>query len=142
MTRGQIFAAQLELWLGTPFQWQGRTRGLRADCKGLHAGAAAELGWPEAESLHALAADYGDPVDSRRLKAGMADLFDPVSERQTGDLLLINVRGAACHIACAHPKDRAPTRTIEALHVGPKQVCWFRRAEAEIDSIWRWRELD
>jgi cell wall-associated NlpC family hydrolase len=141
MDRGQEFAAQCEQWIGTPFRWQGRVRGLGADCKGLLAGAALELGFPEADSLEALAADYGDPVDTRRLKAGVARLFDRVADRAPGDLLLILVRGAPCHMAVAAPTERQPLRTIEALHLGPKIVTPFRRSPAELDSVWRWKAL-
>ncbi len=138
--RGAIFRAQVELWIGTPFRWQGRTRGIGADCKGLLAGAARGLNWPEGESLEALAGDYGDPIDVRRLRLGLSRLFDRAMDRHEGDVLLVKVHGTPCHLAVAAPKERVALRTIEALHEGVQIVTPFRRVPAEVDSIWRWRE--
>lgn len=143
MLIGDAIAAEAETWIDTPFHWQGRIKGKGCDCKGLVAGVAAACGRPEAESVEALAGDYNDrkPVDAKRLKAGLARLFDQVAvdQRQAGDVLLIRLGSKAQHLAIAAPKEGRPTRVIETLNVGPMKVRPFRRTDAEIDSVWRWR---
>lgn len=136
---GHAIAAEAEQWIDTPFRWQGRIKGRGVDCKGLIAGVAAACGRPEAGSVEALAGDYGKAVDARRLKAGLARLFDRVTERRPGDVLLVRLGQKAQHLVIAAPRPNQPTRVIEAMNVGPKKVRPFRRSEAEIDSIWRWK---
>lgn len=143
MTNGERIAAEAEAWIDTPFRWQARVKGRGCDCKGLIAGVAAACGRPEADSVEALAGDYSDsrPVDVRRLKEGLARLFDqvPTADREAGDVLLIRYRGRAQHLAIAAPREGRSSRVIEAL-VDLGKVRPFRRADAEIDSVWRWRE--
>lgn len=141
-TTGAAMAEQAELWVDTPFVWQGAVRGKGADCKGLIAGIAAERGRPEAESLEALAADYSTAVDPRRLRAGLARLFDRVGDRRAGDVLLLRLRGKAQHLAIAAPRPGNPDRIIEAMPSGPGRVRPGRAGASRVDSIWRWRELD
>lgn len=141
MTRGTLFADHAESWIDVPFMSPGCVRA-GADCKGWIAGAARELGFPEGDSIHALAADYGVTIPVTRLRAGLAELFDRVRDRQPGDILLLVVGGKAQHLAVHAPREGKPTRVIEAMHVGPQKVRPFRRADSEVDSIWRWREAD
>lgn len=138
---GQQIAAEAETWIGTPFHWQGRVKGAGVDCKGLLAGVAAACGRSEADSLEALAGDYGDskPVPVARLKEGLARLFDRAWERQPGDVLLCFVHGKAQHLAIAAPIEGQLSRTIQAMQVGPQQVLAIRVPQGSVDSIWRWR---
>lgn len=135
---GKQVAEKAEEWVGVPFHWQGTVRA-GCDCKGLIAGVARELGRPEADSVEALAGDYGGKVDVRRLKAGLARLFDQVSERQPGDVLLLRMGGAAQHLAIYAPTETNPDRIIEAMPTGPAQVRPSRARPVRIDSVWRWR---
>lgn len=135
---GHLIAANAETWVDVPVVEQGRVRA-GVDCKGLVAGVALECGRPEAKSLEALAADYGAVIPAARLKAGLARLFDRVTDRLPGDVLLVRVHGKAQHLAICAPMPGHASRVIEALSVGPKRVRPFRRADHEIDSIWRWR---
>lgn len=140
---GEAIQCAAETWVDTPFVGLGRVKGRGCDCKGLLAGVAADCGRPEAVSLEALATDYSlvdRPVNERRLRAGLARLFDqvPKAERRAGDVLLVVVHGRAQHLAIVAPKPGAASRVIEAqLDVG--RVRPFRRSDAEIDSVWRWR---
>lgn len=135
---GDEIAACAETWVGVPFVWQGRVRA-GVDCKGLIAGIARECGRPEGVSLYAVAGDYAYNINAARLKAGLADLFDRVYQRHPGDILLIRLGGKAQHLAICAPLPGKPSRVIETLSVGPMKVRPFRRSDAEIDSIWRWR---
>ena len=135
---GAQVAAQAEQWIDTPFRWQGAVRA-GCDCKGLIAGLARELGRPEADSVEALAGDYGGKVDGRRLKAGLARLFDRVDERQPGDVLLLRMGGMAQHLAIYAPTPVNLDRIIEAMPSGPGKVRPARAKPVRIDSIWRWR---
>lgn len=136
---GAQVAALAEEWLDVPFRWQGTVRA-GCDCKGLIAGIARELDRPEADSVEALAGDYGGKVDVRRLKAGLARLFDQAQDRQPGDVLLLRLGGMAQHLAIYTPTEANPDRIIEAMPTGPKRVRPGRAGEGRIDSIWRWRE--
>lgn len=136
---GLTVAAKAEEWIGSPFRWQGTQR-CGCDCKGLVAGIARELGRPEADSLEALAGDYGGKVPVQRLKAGLARLFDQVPERHPGDLLLVKIDGAAQHLAICAPLPAKPSRVIEAMCRGPMKVRPSRWPDSAVDSIWRWRD--
>lgn len=157
---GEMIAAQAETWIGVPFVWQGRVRA-GCDCKGLVAGVFAELDRPEAQSIAALAGDYGDRVPTDRLRAGLAELFDEVNERQPvlrpfdrlrvsgaqddraadgrmpGDILLCVLKGAAQHLALAAPTELRPDRAIEAMPSGPGCVRPALWPAHRVDSIWR-----
>lgn len=137
---GESVSAVAETWIDVPFDWQGRVRA-GCDCKGLVAGVAKELGRPEAESLEALAGDYGGKVNPARLRAGLARLFDRVSDRQAGDVLLLRLGGAAQHLAIAAPTEGNPERVIEAMPSGPGKVRPGRASPGRVDSIWRWKEV-
>ena len=137
---GAMIAAEAETWIGTPFMWQARCKGAGADCKGLIAGVARACGRAEADSLEALAGDYGAKVPVLRLKAGLAALFDRAEQIEAGYVLLLIVGGAPQHLAIAAPTDAQPSRTIQALHCGPRQTVAIRQPRATVHSIWRWRE--
>lgn len=133
-------AAKAEEWIDVPFRWQGSVRA-GCDCKGLVAGIARELGRPEADSVEALAGNYGEVVPVGELKAGLARLFDRASEPQPGDVLLIRVSGKPQHLAIFAPKGPSGgLRVIEAMCRGPMRVRPYRRSLGEIDSVWRWRD--
>lgn len=146
---GNAIAAEAETWVDTPFVDTGQIKGVGADCKGLLAGVAAACGRPEAASVEALAADYNlqNPVNERRLRSGLVRLFDRVphsseapADRRPGDVLLVKCRGRAQHLAIATPLPGRPLRVIEA-QLDVMKVRPFRRSDAEIDSVWRWRDL-
>lgn len=138
---GQAIAAEAESWVGTPFIWQGRVKGVGCDCKGLLAGVAKACGRPEANSIEATCGDYGEVVPLVRLRWGLHLLFDRVTTPAPGDVLLIRTSGKPQHLAIFAP--RGPSgglRVIEAMHRGVMQVRPFRRRLDEVDSIWRWRD--
>lgn len=137
---GRRIAAEAETWIGTPFLWQARVKGVGVDCKGLVAGVATACGRPEGNSIYALAGDYADRVPVQRLIAGLTELFDHVGEIQTGDVLLLKVAGKPQHLAIAAPKEGRATRAVQAYHTGPRQVVAIGTPKAMIHSIWRWRD--
>ena len=132
---GEAIAAQAEQWIDVLFVPQGRVRA-GCDCKGYIAGVLGELGRPEADSLEALAGDYG-AVDPARLRAGLVRLFDQVEERLAGDILLCKFKGVAQHLAIAAPTELRPDRAIEAMPSGPGRVRPALWPDHRIDSIWR-----
>lgn len=142
---GDAIAAEALTWVGTPFRWQGRIKGVGCDCKGLVAGVAAACGRPEAASVEALCGDYGARVDARRLKSGLAHLFDPVAfgpvaaAPRAGDVALIRVDGVPQHLAICVPLPGKPFRVVEASCRGVRRVILFRRPPEQVDSLWRWR---
>lgn len=141
LSLGEQVAAQAELWIDVPFRWQGTVRA-GCDCKGLVAGVARELCRPEADSLEALAGDYGGKVPTGRLRAGLERLFDRVApaDRRAGDVLLCWIGGAAQHLAIFCPREGKPNRAIEAMPHAPGRVRPSQWPLHRIDSVWRWRE--
>lgn len=137
---GAQVAAQAEQWIDTPFHWQASVKGVGCDCKGLLAGVARELGLPEGQSVEAMAGDYREGGYQRRLIAGLSRLFDKVSDRQAGDVLLVNIHRKPVHLAIAAPLADDPHRAIEALPVGAFRVRPVTILPHRVHSIWRWRD--
>lgn len=135
-----MIAAEAETWVGTPFHWQGRAKGIGCDCKGLVAGVARECGRPEADSVEALAGDYTALVDERRLRAGLEALFDRVKAWQPGDIMLLRIGGKAQHLAIVGTSGK---HIVHCYSGGPDRVVIApigTATQARIDSIWRWRD--
>jgi cell wall-associated NlpC family hydrolase len=135
--QGDSIAAEAREWIGTPFVWQGRVKGVGVDCKGLVAGVAKACGRPEGESLEALAGDYDEPVDVRRLREGLARLFDLVADVRPGDVLLLTVRGRPQHLGIALDE----RRMVHCYATGPRQVIPAAIGKGRLVSVWRWRDV-
>lgn len=114
--------AEAQQWIGTPFRWQGRIKGVGCDCKGLLAGVAAACGRSEAGSVEALAGDYREGrFAPARLRAGLDRLFEPVAVPVLGGPILLIMAGAAQHLAIAGPV--APDgRVLRMIHAWPGGV--------------------
>ena len=143
MSRGDKFFAELETWLGTPFHPYASTKGAGADCKGLMAGAARELGFPEADSLYGLSLDYSlgrkDGIPADLLVEGMGKLFRRVKKMKKGDLLLCLHDGRPGHLACFDGSDAAIHAQISSkAHVKlTKLRALFHYYP--LHSVWRWK---
>lgn len=153
--RGELVALEALTWVGTPFHEQQAVKGAGCDCKGLIWGVARELGFPEADSVHACFTAYdvakrgGIPV--ARLVEGLADLFDRVprgSPLELGDLLLLRagIPAVAQHLAIV-------ATSSSAVHASgnsnsgkeSKRIVRETSLRALLDyfplaSAWRWRE--
>jgi NlpC/P60 family putative phage cell wall peptidase len=81
--------AEARSWIGTPFHWQASLKGVGCDCKGLIVGVARELGLPEAASLYAAIADYGDVVPVPTLLRGLSETLVRVPEPAPGGIVLM-----------------------------------------------------
>ena len=85
----------------------------------------------------------GDAQAARKASEDAVERFLKVADaadRRAGDVLLVKCRGRAQHLAIAAPRPGKPSRVIEA-QLDVMKVRPFRRADAEIDSCWRWRDL-
>lgn len=144
-TRGELFLAELETWLGTPFVPKQASKGHGCDCKGAIYGVARDLGFPEAESFYAQSLDYDltrrNGVPGKTFREGMAALFDEVDEMQPGDLLLCSWDGQPGHMA-AYAGDGM------AIHTQIMSKAHLKRTALRallfyypLDSIWRWRAV-
>lgn len=145
MIEGERIAELAKGWVGTPFDWQGRVKGIGCDCKGLVAGVAAEAGRPEAKAAEALAADYAAKVDAARLRRGLAAIFDAVSGPvQAGDVLLLKIGGVAQHLAiCTMAQNGLPWRMV---HVYPSlgkviEVPLGTAWRLQVAGVFRWKVL-
>lgn len=134
--KGEQIAGQALTWLGTPFQHQGRLKGVGVDCIGLVFGVARELAiWPAEFNFTA----YGrSPVDGV-LEREIAKRCDPVSEPEVGGLGLFRWFGEPQHIAIFLPD----TRIVHSYH-GARMVVshgidakWRKR----LVSCWRLRQI-
>jgi len=139
MLRRSDVLAEARSWARTPLRWQASVKGLGCDCKGFIWGVARELGLPEAESSYARMSNYAR-VDTRLLREGLRELFDPATDMQPADVLLLNVRGKAQHLALYMGDGRM-------MHASPGCDCVLDVPMGQvwrtaIDSIWAWRGLD
>jgi cell wall-associated NlpC family hydrolase len=144
-SEGEQIARRALGWVGTPFIWQGRAKGVGCDCKGLIAGVAAEVGRPEANSIEALSADYGAKVDVRRLQRGLETLFDAVTGPVlAGDVLLLKIGGHPQHLGiCIMAQHGLPWRMV---HVYPSlgkviDVPLGTAWRAQLAGVFRWKVL-
>lgn len=101
VTRAQVIA-EARAWLGTPYQHQGRIKGVSCDCIGLLVGVAHALELSDADFL-----DYGKRPDGRLREALEAHLI-PVqtAKAQAGDVLLFAWNAVPMHVALASENDQ------------------------------------
>lgn len=139
ITRADIIAEALS-WRGTPHVHQASAKGVGADCKGLVAGVARELGMAEGQSAYALMTGYHG-VDPRLLKQGLAEVFEPASAMRPGDVLLLKMLGKPQHLAIL-----VGERIVHTYARGPGMVITSRLAAAlrlwPLDSVWAWRGVE
>lgn len=145
MTRGDLVAAQVELWDRTPFEPAQCVRGKGVDCKMLPSGVARELGFPEAESTYALFRGYDlskkTGLPHTYLLEGMAALFDRVEDIRPGDLLLFSVRGKPSHLAIASRNEgRAWHAQIDPNPFVKEASLRALMRMFVLHSVWRWRD--
>ncbi len=103
MIAGEQIAEQALTWLDTPFQHQGRRKGVGVDCIGLVFGVARELGiWPAAFNFTAYGRSPLDGVLEREIAARCTPLASP----EVGALGLFRWFGEPQHIAIFLPDNR------------------------------------
>lgn len=145
--RGALALDTARQWLGTPVRWEASVRGVGCDCRGLLAGVARELEWPEGAAFEASVVGYARHIDDKALIDGLNRLFDPVAAPRAGDILAFRIKGRVQHLAMHAGPDRALGigRMIHAYQTEPSQVVevplvsyWARR----LAGAWRWRNLD
>ncbi len=142
--RGDQAADEALTWMLTPFEWQQSLKGVGADCKGLVAGVARELGWPEAMSVEALCGDYWK-AEPERLEAGLPRIFDPVEkwDAARGDVLFVERFKIPCHLGIiSEATDGVPLKMVHVYTTGPRCVIDGLVELPKVVSIWRWRTLD
>jgi NlpC/P60 family putative phage cell wall peptidase len=141
--RGGLALAAARGWIGTPVRWEASLKGVGTDCRGLVAGVARELGWPEGDQLEARLGGYSRRIDEAALLAGLDRLFDRVVQAQAGDVLAFRIKGKVQHLAIHAGSYRHGERMVHAYMTPPAQVVevslvsfWQRR----LAGAWRWRE--
>jgi NlpC/P60 family putative phage cell wall peptidase len=94
VTRTQ-FVAEARTWLGTPYQHQGRLKGIACDCIGLVIVTARALGLSDFDMT-----DYGRRPDGR-LRPMMEEHLElvPLDRLQPGDVLLFRWNSTPVHVA-------------------------------------------
>ena len=119
MITRQQFVSEARKWIDTPFQHQGRQRGLGVDCVGLVLCVMRDLGlnaWVDLAEYRSYAAQ---PVGNAVLEACKSRLLEkPLAMRQPGDVLVFRVPVAATHIGIVSGRG-----IIHALNSGRR----FRR---------------
>ena len=90
---------QLQSWLNTPYQHQGRLKNIGVDCSGLIIGIAKELG---------LKNKHGDPVQDMSgyarvlqtnfLRTALLAQFEPTDTPQLGDIVLFRIKRTPQHL--------------------------------------------
>lgn len=147
--RGDLFADELLTWVKTPMVWQQSVKGIGGgcDCKMLMAGAARELGFPEANSIYAMMADYSPrkPVDTKLMTEGMERLFDrlPAStDLRRGDILQVKMKGRPQHLAGV--TEAGADGKVVHVQIGPKD--WVKETRLDVFlrayplfAVYRWK---
>ena len=136
--RGEKAVAEAREWIGTPVVWEASLKGIGCDCRGLVAGVARELGWPEGSAFEAGIVGYSRRIDGEQLVAGLDRLFDRVEKPEPGDILAFRIWKTVQHLAIHNGE-----RMIHAYLGEPAQVVsvpidhhWQKR----LAGIWRWRD--
>jgi cell wall-associated NlpC family hydrolase len=99
----RAIVADARTWIGTPWQHQGRIKGLGVDCIGFVVGAAQASGLVTADQLASLPANYGRFPHAnlflRTLREHMITVPGPgVSNALIGDFVLVCVANFPWHI--------------------------------------------
>ena len=91
----EMFVQEARTWLDTPYQHQGRLKGIACDCIGLVIGTARALGLSDFEIT-----DYGRRPDGR-LRPVMETQLDiiAVADAQPADVLLFQWDSCPIHVA-------------------------------------------
>lgn len=122
VTRDQ-FVAEARTWLGTPYQHQGRLKGVAVDCIGLLVCVAQTLGLSEADMR-----DYGRRPDGRLRPLLEAHLERvPVLEADAADVVLFSFAAVPVHVGIL----TAPDHLIHAYLPNRKVV------ESRLDDAMR-----
>lgn len=106
MSRPDITAKARE-YLGTPFQHQGRLKGVALDCVGLPVCVAEDLGLKDKNGVPFLRSDYSgysaQPLDAFVFEEAKRRLIEKAegSVIEEGDLLIMKVPKVPCHAAIA-----------------------------------------
>lgn len=132
-------------WIGTPWHHQQMLKGVGADCLGLIAGVALELGIFDASPMmrDPEYRGYGKEPDPRMLDKACNEYSDRVSIRdaQLGDILGIIVPNAVYHqhfgIVSALGENGKPSRMIHSTSAQPRRVVEERIDRARWESIRR-----
>lgn len=121
-TREQ-FVAEARTWIGTPYQHQGRLKGIACDCIGLVIGTAQALGLTDYEIT-----DYGRRPDGR-LRPVMETQLEmiPLIEAQAADVVLFAWASHPLHVGILSD----PTHVIHAYLPNRRVV------ENIMDARWR-----
>lgn len=147
--RGDLVAAEVELWNRTPFEPNQSCRGAGTDCKGLLLGVARDLGFPEAQSMYGLFNDYRlnkrGKLPHELLVEGFTNLFDRAEDAiLPGDVLLLKVEAyhyRPAHIAIAsRTEGRAWHAQIEPNAFVKEATLRSLLKKCPLHSHWRWRD--
>lgn len=130
-------------WIGTPVRWEQSLKGEGCDCRGLVAGVARELGWPEGREIEARISGYArGRIDENALLAGLDRLFDRVDKPEPGDVIAIRIKHSIQHLALHAGEADGYERMVHAYMSEPALVVevpivgyWRRR----VAGYWRWR---
>lgn len=95
MTREDI-VNEARTWIGTPFQHQGRVKGVGADCVGIIIGVARDLGLSEFDTR-----DYSKYPNVPMMGSLLREHLEEIDYKdvQPGDVLWIKVKGSPQHLA-------------------------------------------
>jgi len=110
-TRQQIIE-EARSWKGTPWQHQGRLKGVAADCAGLVIGTGQACGVVVGNSW-ALSTGYGMQPDTIKMKAALDELFIRIrkDEMKAGDIPWLRAGAKAQHLGIV-AEDGAGRRTL------------------------------
>lgn len=139
--RGEMAVREAREWVGTPVRWEASLKGKGTDCRGLVAGVARELGFPEGDAFAANVAGYARLIDEAFLIASLDEIFEragPDEPLVMGDILAFRIKGKVQHIGIwtgerfIHAYMSDPAQVVEV----PLGTFWRNR----LAGAWHWRE--
>lgn len=142
MRKGLNAVKEAREWIGTPVVWEASLKGKGCDCRGLVAGVARELGWPEGSAFEASVGAYARNIDEAKLTAGLDRLLRRVRPdmMHKGDVLGFTIKGKMQHLGIfagegrmVHAYMTPPSKVVEV----PLGVYWTNR----LAGVWRWKSL-
>ena len=131
--------AEARTWLGTPWQHQGRLKGVGTDCAGVVLGVGVAVG--AVSSKDAQVTGYGRQPDPVKMKGALDFLFDrvPKSDMKAGDIPWLRAQDKAQHLGIVTER-----RTL--IHAVNYQVVQELPIESlvkqKIMAVYRYRGLD
>lgn len=139
-TRAEI-VAEARTWKGTPWQHQGRLKGVAADCVGVVVKTGEAVGLVSA--AWANRTDYGRHPQPLKMKAGLEQVFDrvPREDMKAGDILWLRIGDNAQHLGILTADGTRPTLLHAVNYRAFEELPMELGAMTRVVAVYRFRGI-